>query len=253
MIFHFTVFFWSVIFALGLEVVAINPIFPSWGWYFFSIFPLVVISIMASQRVTKRYTDALLPGLLSFAVPTLLSLIDHPFQRQVFVVLSTLMYYFALLGIYRLRHAPQDKTAQAFLNTAGVAAIFFFYAGIYGFYLNFSFPLWGLMLLYFFGTALLSYETFIGIEREGGEKRRLLLYSTLLGLLMGEMAWVMSFWPFGYLTAGAIVLIFFFLAWDISFDAFHHTLSLKKAVVRILFFFILIAVLLSSTPWHILV
>lgn len=253
MIFHFTIFFWSIVFGLGLEVIAVNSIFPSWGWYFFSILPLVIISLLASRRITKRYADAFLPGLLSFAAPTLLSLVDHPTQRQVFVILSVVMYYFALLGIYRLRHAPEDKTAQAFLNTAAVAAIFFFYTGIYGFYLNFSFPLWGLMLLYFFGTALLSYETFVGIEREGGEKRRLMLYSTLLGLLMGEMAWVMSFWPFGYLTTGAIALIFFFLAWDISFDAFHQTLSLKKAVARIFFFFILIGGLLSSTPWHILV
>lgn len=251
MIFHFTVFFWSVIFALGLEVVAVNPIFPSWGWYIFSILPLVIISLVASRRITKRYTDAFLPGLLSFTAPTLLSLIDSPAQQQVFVVLSTLMYYFALLGIYRLRHAPEDKTAKAFLYSAAMAAMFFFYSGVYGFYLNFSFPLWGLMLIYFLGTALTSYETFLGVEKQ--ERRRMRLYSVLLGLVMGEMAWVMSFWPFGYLTAGAMTLIFFFVIWDIALDGFRKKLSLKKAVARILFFFILIAVLLSSTPWRIFV
>mgnify|MGYP003393247689 CR=1 FL=1 len=163
------------------------------------------------------------------------------------------MYYFALLGAYRLRHAPQDRTAQAFLNTAAMAAIFFFYAGVYGFYLNFSFPLWGLMLLYFCTATLASYETFIGIEREGADKKRLWFYSMILGLLSGEIAWVMSFWPFGYLTAGVLMLIFFFMAWDISFDAFHRTLSLKKAVWRIIFFLILVGILLFSTPWRILV
>lgn len=253
MFFHFTIFFWSLVFSLGLELVALNPIFPSWSWYIFSIAPLIIISLIASRRITRRFSDAFLPGLLSVTAPTLLSLIDAPSERQAFVILSALMYYCALLGMYRLRHAPTDQTAQAFLNTAAMAAIFFFYAGAYGFYLNFSFPLWGLMLLYFFGTALTSYETFIGIEREGIEKKRLILYSVLLGLLMGEMAWVMRFWPFGYLTAGAIALIFFFMAWDISFDAFHRTLSLKKAVLRILFFLVLIGILLLSTPWHILV
>ncbi|OGI16289.1 MAG: hypothetical protein A3E38_00460 [Candidatus Moranbacteria bacterium RIFCSPHIGHO2_12_FULL_54_9] len=253
MIFHFTVFVWSLAFLFGLELIAINPIIVAWDWYIFSILPLIVVSLIASRRITKRFTDAFVPGLLSLAVPTLLLLIDHPTERQLFVMLSAAMYYFALLGIYRLRHAPEDKTAQAFLNTAAIAALFFFYAGVYGFYLNFSFPLWGLMLLYFFGTALMSYETFVGIEREGGEPRRLALYSVLLGSIMGEMAWVMSFWPFGYLTAGVIALIFFFLAWDISFDAFHQTLSLKKAVVRILFFLALLGILLASTPWRILV
>lgn len=251
MIFHFTVFFWSVIFALGLEVIAVNPIFPSWSWYFFSILPLVIISLIASRRITKRYTDAFVPGLLSFVAPTLLSLIDHPSQRQAFVVLSSIMYYFALLGIYRLRHAPEDKTAKSFLYSAAMAAMFFFYTGVYGFYLNFSFPLWGLMLIYFFGTALTSYETFLGVENR--ERSRMRLYSVLLGLVMGEMAWVMSIWPFGYLTTGAAALIFYYVIWDIALDGFRNKLSLKKAVARVVFFFILIAVLLMSTPWRILV
>jgi hypothetical protein len=253
MIFHFTVFFWTIIFSLGLEFIAVNPIFPAWSWYIFSIIPLIVISLIACRRITKRSTDVYLPGLLSIAAPTLLSLIDYPAQRQVFVVLSAFMYYFALLGLYRLRYAPQDQTAQAFLNTAAVAALFFYYTGILGFYLNFSFPLWGLMTLYFFGTALTSYKTFTGIGHGDTENRRRMLYSTLLGLFMSELAWVMSFWPFGYLTSGALVLVFFFLAWDISFDAFHRTLSIKKAVFRILFFFLLIGILLSSASWRILV
>ncbi|MDO8566185.1 MAG: hypothetical protein Q7S04_03320 [Candidatus Moranbacteria bacterium] len=251
MIFHFTVFFWSVIFAFGLEAIAGNPISLSWGWYFFSILPLVIISLVASRRITKRYADAFLPGLLSFVAPMLLSLIDNSTERQVFIALSTLMYYFSLLGIYRLRHAPADKTAKAFLYSATMAAMFFFYTGVYGFYLNFSFPLWGLMLIYFLGTALTSYETFLGVEQQ--EHRRMRLYSVLLGLVMGEMAWVMSFWPFGYLTTGAMDLIFFFVIWDIALDGFRQRLSLKKAVVRILFFSVLIALLLSSTPWRILV
>ena len=253
MIFHFTVLFWSVVFLLGLELVALNPIVPTWSWYIFAIAPLLIISFLASRRITKRGADAFLPGLLGISAPMLLSLIDNAAEQQVFVAVSALMYYFALLGMYRLRHAPEDQTAQAFLNTAAMAGLFFFYAGMYGFYLNFSFPLWGLMLLYFFGTMLASYETFIGIEREGADKKRLWFYGILLGLLMSEMAWVMSFWPFGYLTAGALALIFLFMLWDISFDAFHRTLSLKKAAWRIFFLLVLVGILLLSTPWRILV
>lgn len=253
MIFHFTIFFWTVIFSLGLEFIEINPFFSTWNWYIFSVVPLLIISFIACHRITKRYTDVFLLSLLAVASPTLLSLIASPKQRQIFIFLSAVMYYFALLGLYRLHHAPKDKTAQAFLNTASVAALFFYYAGVFGFYLNFSFPLWGLMVLYFFGTAFTSYKTFSSVEVEGTEKKRLILYATLLGLFMSEMAWVMSFWPFGYLTAGSLVLVFFFLAWDIAFDVFHQVLSLKKVVMRILFFFFLIGILLWSTPWHILV
>lgn len=251
MVFHFAIFFWSLLFLLGLEVVSLNPIFVSWSWYFFSILPLVILSLIACQRLTKRFSDASIPGLLSVAAPTLLSLVDQPGERQALVVVSFIMYYFALLGNYRLRHAPEDKTGEAFLNASALAAMFFFYAGLYGFYLNFSFPLSGLMLLYFFGTGLTSYETFMTVDVK--ERKRVLLYSALLGLVMGEMVWVMSFWPFGYLTTGALGLIFFFISWDIAFDAFRNVLSLKKAVVRLIFFLFLIMLLLISSPWRILV
>jgi hypothetical protein len=253
MIFHFTVFFWSAIFFLGLKLITLNQISPTWSWYIFSSLPLVIISLIASRRITKRFSDAFLPGLLALAAPLLLLLIDHPVELQLFLVLSALMYYCALIGMYRLRHAPQDETAQSLLNTSAMAALFFFYAGVHGFYLNFDFPLWGLMLLYSLGTALTSYNTFVGIEREGAPKKRLWFYSALLGLIMGELAWVISFWPFGYLTTGALSLIFFFMLWDISFDAFHRVLSLKKAVWHIIFFLILVSILLFSTPWRILV
>lgn len=251
MIFHFAILFWSITFLIGLEIVALNPIFASWQWYLLSIGSLTLISLVASRRLTGTISDAFIPLLLSFASPTLLSLIDNPGERQVFIVLSAVMYYGALLGNYRLHHAPTDKTAEAFLNSSAMAAMFFFYAGLYGFYLNFSFPLWGLMILYFVGTALTSYETFITVDKK--ERKRVILYSALLGLIMGEMAWVMSLWPFGYLTTGALGVILFFCVWDIAFDAFRETLSLRKALTRILFFFGLILLLLTSSPWRILV
>jgi hypothetical protein len=251
MIFHFVIFFWSLAFLFGLEVISLYPIFASWYWYLLSVGVLIILSLFASRRLAGNYSDAFIPSLLSLASPTLLSLIDYPREQQVFIILSAVMYYTALLGNYRLHYAPTDKTAEAFLNAAAMAAMFFFYAGLYGFFLNFTFPLWGLMILYCIGTALTSYETFITVDKK--DHRRVLLYSILLGLIMGEMAWVMALWPFGYLTTGALGTIFFFLVWDISFDAFRENLSLKKATVRILFFLGLILLLLISSPWRILV
>lgn len=251
MFFHLTVFFWTVIYVIGLELIAYRPIAPSWKWYFSSIVLLLAISFLASQRLTRRKSDVALPGALSLSVPILLSLIDSPAKIHLFIVLTGVMYYFSLLGLYRLRTAPQDQTALAFLNAAIMAVVFFFYSGVYGFYLNFNFPTWGLMLLFFTGTALVCYQTFISAERKQRERAR--LYSVLVGFVMGELSWMMSFWPFGYLTTGAFALIFFFLLWDIALDAFREQLSLKKAAWRIVFFFGLMLVLLMSTPWRILV
>lgn len=240
-----------MVFLFGLEAIASSPVVLTWLWYLSAALPLLMISLLASRRLTKRYTAGFIPGLFSLVVPVLLSLISTQAERRVFVFLAALMYYFSLLGIYRLRHSPKDKTAQAFLNTAAMAAMFFFFAGAFGFYLNFSFPSWGLMLLIASGAALTSYATFLRAEIR--EKRRVQLYSLLIGFIMGEAAWVLTFWPFGYLTMGATTLIFYFIVWDISVDAFRNTLSLRKAIGRLLFFVLLIALLLISSPWRILV
>lgn len=251
MVFHFAVFFWSVLFYLGLQVIAQMPLQASWSWYIFTILPLLIVAVLAAQRLTKRTADAFLPSLLAIMTPTLLSLVDNPSERQVFMLMSTGMFYFALLGIYRLRHAPKDKTARAILNTSAMAGLFFFFASIYGFYLNFTFPLWGMMLLFFLGASSTSYVTFQGFA--GDNVAQVKLYSIILGLTMAELAWIMSFWPFGYLTTAVISLIFFFIVWDISVDAFHKSLMLKRTAFRTAFFLALVALVVSSSPWRILV
>lgn len=251
MVFHLSVFLWSLGFFLALQAVALYPLFLSWQAYLLSVLPLVVLSLLAGKRLTKHYADSIIPVLLSVVAPTLLGLIDYPMERQVFILLAVFMYYFALLGIYRLRHAPLDKTAQAFLYGAAMAAMFFFFSASYGFYLNFRFPLWGLMLLYFLVTAGMMYELCLGINHKAHD--RVVFYSVLVGLVMSELIWIMSFWPFGYLTTGAIGLTFFFMLWEVAIDRFRHSLSLKKAVLHLTFFFFLILLLALSSPWRILV
>lgn len=251
MIFHFSVLLWSLSFFLALEFVALYPLFLSWQGYLLSITPLVILSLLAGKRLTKHYADSIIPVLLSVVTPTLLGLIDHPTERQVFMLLAFLMYYFSLLGMYRLRHAPNDKTARALLYGAAMVAMFFFFSASYGFYLNFSFPLWGLMLCYFAVTAGVMYEVCLGITRH--QHNRVVFYSVLVGLVLSELIWMMSFWPFGYLTTSAISLIFFFMLWEVALDTFRQSLSLKKAILHLGFFFFLIVLLAASSSWRILV
>ncbi|MBP6975468.1 MAG: hypothetical protein KBB51_01410 [Candidatus Moranbacteria bacterium] len=251
MIFHFTILLWSFVFSFGLWFVAQGEVLLQWSWYLSVIGPLVFISVIAAERVTHRIVDAALPILLSVTAPVLLSLIDAPVERELFVVIAGGMYYLGLLALYRLRSAPTDQTAQALLSTAIMAAMFFFYSGIYGFYVNFNFPLWGLMALFFFGTGAVSYQALVSRERRN--RWRSLFYSLVLGLIMGECAWAFGFWPFGYLTTGAIALILYAILWDVTFTAFYGELSLKRVIMRILFLLAFVMLILASTPWRILV
>lgn len=250
MIFHFTILLWSLIFSAGLWFVAQGEIVLAWSWYFSTIGPLLIISIISARRVTHRIMDAALPILLSITAPILLSLIDAPIEKEIFVMIAGSMYYLGLLALYRLRHAPADQTAQSMLSAAVMSAVFFFYTGVYGFYINFSFPIWGLMLLFLTGTIAASYQTFVIRERK--ERRRAMTYSLVIGIIMGELGWAIGFWPFGYLTTGTIALILYMMLWDIAFAVFHQELSLKRTVLRMVFLLALVLLLLSSTPWRIL-
>ena len=252
MVFHFTVFFWAVIFYLGLQGIISLETSTTWGWYFSSISLLLMIVSLATKAITSRLRDIFLPALFAFTTPTLLSFIDNSHEQQIFIFLVSSVLYVAFMGGYRLRQAPQDKTAFAFLQTAALSGLFLFYACMYGFYLNFNFPLWALMTLFFFGTTFVGFAILVpGLPKTDYPKVK--LYSALLGLTLTELAWVISFWPFGYLTTGSITLIFFYLSWDIAWQALREGLSLKRTLFRIGFFFFLVGLLLWSTPWRILV
>lgn len=252
MIFHLAVFFWAVVFYGALQLIASVDTEVTADWYIYSILLLMAVVFIANRRLTLQLKDVSLPLLLAVTTPTLLSFIDSSVEQQIFLLIATAMLYTALIGLYRLKFAPKDQTAVAFIHTAGMAALFLFYASIYGFYLNFTFPLWGLMVVFFIGTALTSLVT-LGCNRENENKHRIKLYSVLLGLTMSELAWIISFWPFGYLTTASITLVFYFIAWEIAWASLEGVLTLKKTLIRMIFFFSLVILLLISTPWNIIV
>lgn len=128
-----------------------------------------------------------------------------------------------------------------------MATAFLFYSSVYGIYLNFAVPIWGLMLAYCAGTVLLSYQYFLVIDSQ--QERRVKIYSLILGLSLSEIAWVVNFWPFGYLTTGVIVLMFYYILWDLVQSHFLQALSKKRVFVHLMFFGLLIGMVLASTRW----
>jgi len=248
MVFHFTVFLFSVAFFGMLTVLLREPIIPSWSWYGFSLLAFVLLSVVASRRLTGKWYPAYLPAVVSLSTLLLLSLIDVDFEQQVFVSIATVLFYGTLLGIYRLKLIPSDETARALLNSAALASLFFTYAAAYGLYLNYTVPLAVLMLVFFTATAMVSFQTLHWAGQD--DRHEILLLSLALGAVMGELVWVIHFWPFGYLTIGASALICFYFLWRIEFDYLRGTLTMKKTFSEGLILLILLALLLSTSPWR---
>lgn len=144
---------------------------------------------------------------------------------------------------------------------ATASTIFFTYAGAYGLYLNFLVPLWSLMFVYLLITLLVSYQYFSiihshadspagALSRSSKDSKKMIwVYSFLLALAMAEIVWTINFWPFGYLTAGAVALILYYVLWDIIQSHFLNLLSKKRVVANLIFFSFVIFMILITSKW----
>lgn len=250
MIFEPRIFLWALAFATTLYYAAVTGSLLTFSGYLGIVGPLVVMSGIAGHRILRRAVRIFVPLLLSFVVPLLLSLIDNPVNIITFVIIGSSLYYAAFLSLYRLKSAPEDQTAQALLHATLMASAFFFFAGITGLYINFTLPLSLTMLLVMAVISTITFVSFLAVSRE--DKHQNFLYSSLVGFLMGELFFVASFWPFGYLTTGSVLTSMYYLFWVIALDSFQDTLSLRRAMIRIALVSVLMVLVLVTSPWKVL-
>ena len=251
MFFHFTLVLWSLSYLLSLELLALNPVLTDWSGYGFSLIFVSAIALLAVYRTTKKITGVPIPLLFSLATPTLLFLIDNKTNQHIFVFISSIAFYSLLLGLYRLRFAPTDETARAFMHAGGIASLFLFYAACYGLYLNFDIALWMLMITFCVSTFGVAYQMFRVVD--GNAEKEMKIAAAFLALVMAEAAWIASMWPFGYLTVAALLTIVFFFPWEGLIFSFTGRFKERTIFLRALSLLSLATLLLLSSPWRMLV
>lgn len=248
MIFHFTVFLFAVVFFGMLSFLVRDPIVPAWSWYSLSTLVFITLSLVASRKLTDKWYPAFLPSVVSFSTLLLLSLVDSDMEQRIFIFAATALYYASLLGIYRLKLIPSDETARALLNTAALASLFFTYAAAYGLYLNYEVPLALLMFIFFLATGIVAFQTLYWAGRD--DAHEVLLGSVALGMVMGELVWTVHFWPFGYLTIGAVLLTLFYLIWRPVLDLLLGEVVKKRVLIEGGMLLFLLFLLLLTSPWR---
>lgn len=251
MIFEPRIFLWAAAFAAVLGYASYQEWLISFSGYVNVVIPLIVMSAIAGHKLLRRAVRNFIPILIIFVVTLLLSLIDNKVNIAIFIFIGSLMYYFAFLSLYRLRSAPEDQTAQALLHGILMASTLFFFASITGLYINFTLPLSLTMLTVMLVMSIITFVSFLTVSRE--DKHTNFLYSSLLGFLAGELFFVASFWPFGYLTTGSVLTSMYYLFWVIALDSFQNTLSLRRAIERICIVFVLVILVLITSPWKVII
>lgn len=238
--------FFSLLFLAGLEIFVFLRDF-----IIYAIIFLFFLSLFQARRNGGKWKYAIIPVLFSISSVALLYLIGPNYERQIFIILASAMYYLALFGSYRLTEYSGDKTAKGMIAAVAMATIFFVYASVYGLYLNFEIPLYWLIIAFMMSTLLVSYE-YLSILQEPSspsERKKVWAYSFLLALAMSEIVWPISYWPFGYLTTGAVALIIYYVLWDVIRSYFLGTLNRNKAIFSLISFFLLASMVLLSSKW----
>ncbi len=242
MFFHLFSFFYALIYFFALEIIVFYP-----HWFFYVSGGVAFIVWLAAKKVAYRKSSFLVPLIFAWSAMTLLFLIDNFQQEQIFIGISSFLFYLFFLGMYRLKSYLKDKTAQGLLAATSLAGLFLFYSAGWGIYLNFLIPLWIMILVYSLITFLFSYYYLCLID--WGKKRKCVLFSLILSLGIAEMVWGVNFWPFGYLSTGVILLIIYFLLWDIIQNFLKGEFTYKRTYFTFLLFTFLIGIILYTTKW----
>jgi len=244
----------SLVFFLILEIISSEKFFeflslniekrPFLALLLFIIFLSFVFT--GASRFGKSWKMTPIPILFASTAVGLIFFVDSIEKRQMFSIMISIFYYFGQIGIYRLSSCKTDQTARAVIAGVSVASIFLFYSFFYAIYLNFTFPIWAMMIVFFIVTTMISFQYMQLVKKNNKEAWKL---SLIMGLVMMEISWTAHFWPFGYLTTGATMLIFYYVFWDLVQSYFLDKLSKRRVIANIVFFGILAGVVITSSRW----
>lgn len=245
MIAHLRSIIFSLLFLIGIEsVISFSLLGEKIGMAF--VGALIIISFFAGYNVGKRIIYSFLPFSITVFSLGLLYFIDNIQEQQIFGFSVAILFYMALLGIKRICKNPFDMTARSLFSATLIAAIFLFYAAVYGFYINFNIPLWMFILLHFIFVTLI---TFVSLRSYSSDYWRILLHSVAIGFAMIQLVWMANFWPFGYLTMATVSLMFYYILWDLVQMLFLDTLSKRRIIITIIYCVVLAVAVLLTTQW----
>ncbi|MEN8252204.1 MAG: hypothetical protein ABFQ53_01325 [Patescibacteria group bacterium] len=246
MIAHLRSLFFSIVFLGVIEYVISIPFSFSDTKSLTLAGLLCVFAVFAGWSVGKKFIFVFLPLSLTISSLGLLFFIDSLKEQQIFGFLVFLLFYISLLGIKRISTNPFDMTARSLFSATLIANIFFFYALIYGVYINFNIPLYLFIGVNFLFVLIV---TVVSLRAYCSNYKRIFLYSIIIAFSMIQLVWMANFWPFGYLTMAAITLMFYYVLWDLVQMVFLETLSKKRIVITIIFCVVLTLLVLLTTQW----
>jgi hypothetical protein len=247
---------YSLIFVIALEILVMRDDFVFWVVIFLISFSFVII-----WPIARKLRFLAIPLFLSLGSVSLLYLIDYKLERQVFIGLSFVVYYLAVLGAYRLKMYRYDTTAQGMVNLATLVTAFFWFSSNIGWFLNFQIQSWILVLTFFGSTFLISFSSLSVATNKKEEENdgnnnlfihqgTVLFLGIILSTIMSQWAWGIALWPFSYLTTGAITMVLFYFFWDIIRIYLKQEFTVERVLTNTFLSLLLLTGILMTTEWN---
>jgi len=155
-----------------------------------------------------------------------------------FVLAALALVWF--LYFYNLRAKPRADIGLL-VSLAGFISLIY---SSWHLLLLFALPLWLLLLFTLVAAVFLSWPLF-----RSGHKQDSFLYSLVLGFIMAQFVWAISFWPTSVLVDSVVLLLVFYLIQSLFLSYFLGNLDRKRVWQYIIVTGVLIAIILSTSNW----
>ena len=188
--------------------------------------------------------------ILSFCASGLLIFVDSVVAQQSITLIASVLLFLSMREYRNFDQGKEKLSARSVLFMAHFAGIFFFFTVSYAFHVNISIPQWFLMGAFFFFPFLISAHSFL--LTQPGNARLALIYAFIMGIVFMQLAWIIHFWPFGYLTTGVIMLVMFYTLWDLFQSHLEGDIRYQRFLANILLLVVLSSIVLLSSPWEII-
>lgn len=244
MFFHLKPILLSLVVLAGYELMIYR-----FEWRFWILGILLAIIIAGTRIATNAWHNSLLP-ILFFAGSAVLSFfISEGIFLQVYIGISSLIYYLIILGIYRINANAQDETAQKINFITSFTVVFIWAASLFAIYLNRNIDFWIISLALYAIVVVATHQLLKTANFKKGKADRYWLYSFTIAYCLAIMSWGVLFLPFGYLTLSVLLLVVYFMLVNYLARSLKGTFSKMAFAIDLFIFLISASVVLFSTRW----
>lgn len=226
-----------------------TTLYISTPWIMGGILLLLTITGVYSLVHSGEERSSPLYSLAFAGLPSVVILVALFFLRlladRLFFVLGLasagLLVALILAGQYHTRGERNSLWARWGLNLVVYGTVVFFYALIYGLRTR--------SLLSATGVSLVSGALALELLRGEGDAGRTWLYALVVGLIMGEIVWVLNYWGISALAGGSLLLLAFYLFTGLARQYLEGVIGRRVVVEFALVAALGAAFLIISFPW----